>query len=268
MLMGVLYGCSGHETKGEEKTEPNTAQKAAKQSKQQAEHDPSSKWVKVKSPARIPILMYHSISSGNSLRVPEGEFRGHMKWLKDNGYYTLTPEEAYIVLTQDKMPSDKCVLITFDDGYTDNFEKAYPILKGYGMKATIFMIGKSVGGKNHLTEKQMNEMRRNGISIQSHTIHHVELNGLAPGQQLDEMTRSKALFDRMFSQNTVMLSYPVGRYNEDTLKLAKQAGYQMAVTTEPGAASRDQGMYALHRVRISPGMSPDAFGKMVEHSRQ
>ncbi|MDI5789350.1 polysaccharide deacetylase family protein [Bacillus licheniformis] len=59
----------------------------------------------------------------------------------------------------------------------------------------------------------------------------------------------------------MMLSYPVGRYNEDTLKLAKQAGYQMAVTTEPGAASRDQGMYALHRVRISPGMSPDAFGK-------
>ncbi|MDA4896390.1 polysaccharide deacetylase family protein, partial [Streptomyces sp. MS2A] len=82
------------------------------------------------------------------------------------------------------------------------------------------------------------------MSIQSHTIQHVELNGLAPGQQLDEMTRSKALFDRMFSQNTVMLSYPVGRYYEDTLILAKQAGYQMAVTTEPGAASRDQGMYA------------------------
>ncbi|RCK13141.1 hypothetical protein DT075_02710 [Bacillus licheniformis] len=72
MKATVLYGCSGHETKGEEKTEPNTAQKAAKQSKQQAEHDPSSKWVKVKSPARIPILMYHSISSGNSLRVPAG----------------------------------------------------------------------------------------------------------------------------------------------------------------------------------------------------
>ncbi|MCI4127588.1 polysaccharide deacetylase family protein [Bacillus haynesii] len=267
MLMGMLYGCSGHETKGEEKTEPNAAQKAAKQSKQQAEHDPSSKWIKVKGPARIPILMYHSISSGNSLRVPEAEFRGHMKWLKDNGYYTLTPEEAYIVLTQDKMPSEKCVLITFDDGYTDNFTKAFPILKEFGQKATVFMIGKSVGGKNHLTEKQMNEMRRSGISIQSHTIHHVELNGLAPGQQLDEMTRSKALFDRMFSQNTVMLSYPVGRYNEDTLKLAKQAGYQMAVTTEPGAASREQGMHALHRVRISPGMSPAAFGRMVEHNR-
>jgi peptidoglycan/xylan/chitin deacetylase (PgdA/CDA1 family) len=268
MLMGMLYGCSSHEAKGEEKTEPNTAQKAAKQSKQQAEHDPSSKWIKVKGPARIPILMYHSISTGNSLRVPEAEFRGHMKWLKDNGYYTLTPEEAYIVLTQDKMPSEKCVLITFDDGYTDNFEKAYPILKDYEMKATIFMIGKSVGRKNHLTESQMKEMAEHGIAIESHTINHVELNGLAPEQQLSEMTRSKTLFDGMLQQNTTMLSYPVGRYNAETLKQAEKAGYQMAVTTEPGAAARDQGMYALHRVRISPGMSPDAFGRMVEHSIQ
>ncbi len=176
--------------------------------------------------------MYHSISTGNSLRVPEAEFRGHMKWLKDNGYYTLTPEEAYIVLTQDKMPSEKCVLITFDDGYTDNFEKAYPILKDYEMKATIFMIGKSVGRKNHLTESQMKEMAEHGIAIESHTINHVELNGLAPEQQLSEMTRSKTLFDGMLQQNTTMLSYPVGRYNAETLKQAEKAGYQMAVTTE------------------------------------
>ncbi|MDI5789351.1 polysaccharide deacetylase family protein [Bacillus licheniformis] len=91
------------------------------------------------------------------------------------------------------------MLITFDDGYTDNFEKRTRFERLWD-EGDNFMIGKSVGGKNHLTEKQMNEMRRNGISIQSHTIHHVELNGLAPGQQLDEMTRSKALFDRMFSQ--------------------------------------------------------------------
>ncbi|MDE1382704.1 polysaccharide deacetylase family protein [Bacillus paralicheniformis] len=100
------------------------------------------------------------------------------------------------------------------------------------------------------------------------TINHVELNGLAPEQQLSEMTRSKTLFDGMLQQNTTMLSYPVGRYNAETLKQAEKAGYQMAVTTEPGAAARDQGMYALHRVRISPGMSPDAFGRMVEHSIQ
>ncbi|WP_412095064.1 polysaccharide deacetylase family protein [Bacillus haynesii] len=272
MLTGAMYGCSSHEAKGEETAKPKAAQQAPERSKKESQQNTASidtaDWIKVNGPARIPILMYHSISSGNSLRVPEAEFRGHMKWLKDNGYYTLTPEEAYIVLTQDKMPSEKCVLITFDDGYTDNFEKAYPILKDYEMKATIFMIGKSVGRKNHLTERQMKEMAEHGIAIESHTINHVELNGLAPEQQLSEMTRSKTLFDGMLKQNTIMLSYPVGHYNAETLKQAEKAGYQMAVTTEPGAAARDQGMYALHRVRISPGMSPDAFGRMVEHSRQ
>ncbi|MBG9914905.1 polysaccharide deacetylase family protein [Bacillus sonorensis] len=265
-LAAALYGCSSHEANGEEKEMPPKAAVPSKKESRQKQTD-TADWISVKSPARIPILMYHSISSGNSLRVPEAEFRGHMKWLKENGYYTLTPEEAYTVLTEDKMPRKKSVLITFDDGYTDNYTKAYPILKEYGMKATIFMIGKSVNGSHHLTAKQMKEMSQNGISIESHTISHVELNGLTPERQLSEMTRSKKQFDAMFGQNTVMLSYPVGRYNETTLKLAKQAGYQMAVTTEPGAASRKQGMHALHRVRISPGMTPEAFGRTVEHNR-
>ncbi|MCI4060967.1 polysaccharide deacetylase family protein, partial [Bacillus cereus] len=74
-------------------------------------------------------------------------------------------------------------LITFDDGYTDNYQDAYPVLKKYGMKATIFMIGKSIGHKHHLTEDQMKEMAKHGISIESHTIDHLELNGLTPEQQ-------------------------------------------------------------------------------------
>ncbi|KZD88445.1 Polysaccharide deacetylase [Bacillus subtilis] len=208
--------------------------------------------------------MYHSISSGNSLRVPKKEFEAHMKWLHDNGYQTLTPKEAYLMLTQDKKPSEKCVLITFDDGYTDNYQDAYPVLKKYGMKATIFMIGKSIGHRHHLTEEQMKEMAQHGISIESHTIDHVELNGLTPQQQQSEMADSKKLFDHMFHQQTTIISYPVGRYNEETLKAAEKTGYQMGVTTEPGAASRDQGMYALHRVRVSPGMSGSAFGAYIE----
>ncbi|MDA1476848.1 polysaccharide deacetylase family protein [Bacillus sp. CLL-3-40] len=262
----TLYGCSSHEASGEERTESKApAHREKVTPKKEMAH--SENWIKVDSPARIPILMYHSISSGNSLRVPEAQFRKQMKWLKKNGYYTLTPEEAYIVLTQDKKPRKKCVFITFDDGYTDNYTKAYPILKEYGMKATIFMIGKSIGAKNHLTTKQMKEMSRHGVSIESHTINHVELSRLTVDQQKNEMTRSKKLFDGMFNQNTVMLCYPVGRYNSDTLRLAKEAGYQMAVTTEPGTASREQGMQALHRVRISPGLSTEAFARMIEQNK-
>lgn len=262
----TLAACSGHEASAEQSIPKAEAHHDKKSVKRQIKKEPdTSAWVKTKGTARLPILMYHSISEGNSLRVPKEEFRQHMKWLHDHGYYTMTPEEAYLMLTEDKEPREKCVLITFDDGYTDNVKAAYPILKKYKMKATIFMIGNFIGHKNHLTEKQMKEMAAHGISIQSHTMNHLELNGLTPQQQRREMKDSKRLFDQMFGQRTSMISYPVGRYNKETLKAAAASGYRMAVTTEPGAASRDQGLYGLHRVRVSPGMSGAAFGSYIQN---
>lgn len=223
-------------------------------------------WIMAKSAVQLPILMYHSISEGNGLRVPIEEFRAQMAWLRENGYYTLSPEEAYLVLTENRMPSEKCVWLTFDDGYTDNYTEAFPILKENDMKATVFMIGKSIDKGHHLTEDQMLVMSRNGISIESHTINHLELNRMTAVQQEAEMVQSKELFDRMLDQDTTVLSYPVGRYNEESLALSEEAGYKMAVTTEPGGASRDQGMHALHRVRISPGLSVDGFASLVENA--
>ncbi|MEC1791006.1 polysaccharide deacetylase family protein [Bacillus vallismortis] len=261
----AMAACADQEANAEQEMPKAEQQKPEEKTVHvQKKEEDTSTWIKTEKPAKLPILMYHSISSGNSLRVPKEEFEAHMKWLHDNGYQTVTPKEAYLMLTQDKKPSEKCVLITFDDGYTDNYEDAYPVLKKYGMKASIFMIGKSIGRKHHLTEDQMKEMAQNGVSIESHTIDHLELNGLSPEQQYSEMADSKKLFDNMFHQETSMISYPVGRYNEETLKAAKETGYQMGVTTEPGAASRDQGMYALHRVRVSPGMSGASFGAYIE----
>ncbi|MGG4267150.1 polysaccharide deacetylase family protein [Peribacillus simplex] len=223
-------------------------------------------WIIAETKVQLPILMYHSISEGNDLRVPKEEFRLQMAWLRENGYYTLSPEEAFLVLTENRMPSEKCVWLTFDDGYTDNYTDAFPILKEYDMKATVFMIGKSIDKGHHLTENQMMEMSGNGISIESHTINHLELNRMTAEQQEAEMVQSKDLFDRILQQETTVLSYPVGRYNEESLRLSEEAGYKMAVTTEPGGASRDQGMYALHRVRITPGLSVGGFASLIENA--
>jgi hypothetical protein len=184
----------------------------------------TSGWIKTNSPVHVPILMYHSISSGNSLRVPKEQFMLEMKWLKDKGYYTLAPEEVWSVLSGNIEPRKKMVMITFDDGYTDNYTAAYPIIKKYGMKATIFMIGKSIGKKNHLTEQQMLDMSQHGISIDSHTDNHLDLNTLSPKQQHFEMEHSKTLFYKMFHQNTLMLAYPAGRFNSETVAIAKAAG--------------------------------------------
>ncbi|OLP66960.1 hypothetical protein BACPU_03190 [Bacillus pumilus] len=264
--MSAKQGTEGHQpVEKEEKGQGQEKETNPVQQKEETKNEGDDEsWIQQKEPVELPILMYHSISSGNSLRVPKSEFAAHMKWLKDNGYVTLSPEESYRVLSTNTKPSEKYVLITFDDGYTDNYTKAFPILKKYGLKATIFMIEQSIGRPHHLTDEQMDEMIAHGISIESHTIHHLELNRLSTEQQEEELKGSKQFFDQRFSQRTRMVSYPVGRYNEATLKLAKEAGYQMAVTTEPGHAKKEQGMMSLHRIRISPGLSPESFGKLVE----
>ncbi len=130
-------------------------------------HIDTGEWIKSESPVQLPILMYHSISEGNGLRVPREEFRSQMAWLRENGYYTLSPEEAFLVLTENRMPSEKCVWLTFDDGYTDNYTEAFPILKENDMKATVFMIGKSIDKGHHLTENQMLEIAGMGFQLKA-----------------------------------------------------------------------------------------------------
>lgn len=273
----ALAGCtfSGVMNSTDLQTHPST-QKLNAQKKNRNESISNSpwkmnitSWIHEKTPVRFPILMYHSISSGgNSLHVPAEEFRAQMKWIKDHHYTTLTPEEAYQMLTKNIRPQSKCVLITLDDGFRDSYQTALPILKNDGLHATVFMIGKSIGKHNHLTRSELIQMNGNVISIQSHTIHHLELSQLTLAEQKSELVRSKALFDRLLHQNTMVISYPAGRYNSETLKLDRQAGYKMAVTTEPGAATKSQGLFALHRIRIVPGMSLSGFGNILNSANK
>ncbi|MCJ7691048.1 MAG: polysaccharide deacetylase family protein, partial [Clostridiaceae bacterium] len=86
----------------------------------------------------IPVLMYHAIGyeKGNTARVPKENFKEQMKYLKDNGYVTLTLDEAYDFFSNNKPIPEKSVVLTFDDGYVDNYVEALPILKEFGFKAT------------------------------------------------------------------------------------------------------------------------------------
>lgn len=225
---------------------------------------PFDKWQANSTEVNFPILMYHSLSEGNSLKVPPAEFRQHMQWLKDEGYYTLSPEEAYQVLTTNKTPSDKIVWITFDDGYLNNYEEGFPILKELQLKATINFIVKKQTDDNYFQLKAMKDMQKSClVSIQSHTVNHLELNNMTYEQQLAEMVESKKIFDTSLNQATTTLCYPVGRYDENTIIAAEKAGYKMAMTTEPGYASQSDGLFQLKRVRISPGYDGAGFGNLM-----
>lgn len=227
----------------------------------------TSDWVTSDTEITFPILMYHSLTKsddGNTLKLPPEEFQQHMEWLKENDYYTLTPEEAYIVLTENKKPKENIVWVTLDDGYLNNYTDGFPILEKLKMNATINYITSKEDNQYYFHEDAMKKMIDSKlISIESHTVSHLDLNTLSDEQIHTELADSKTWFDTKLNQNTSVLCYPAGRYDERVENQAEQVGYKLALTTEPGYASKSDGLYALKRVRISPGYNKEAFGEYL-----
>lgn len=219
-------------------------------------------WEQQTEPIKLPILMYHAIhvmapeeEANANLIVDPTTFESHLKALQDAGYYTLSPEEAYKVLTENVLPAGKKVVwLTFDDSLWDFYSYAYPLLKQYQMKATNNVITgfTEYGQAGHLTLDQIKEMQTAGLSFQGHTVNHPDLEYSSIEDQTNELTSSKAYLDSQLNQETIAIAYPGGRYSADTVALTEQAGYKLGVTTNNGLASASNGLLTLNRVRILP----------------
>lgn len=244
-------------TKSPSKTSPQPSQTLTKE---------STSWTKQEQTVRIPILMYHAIhdmapeesASANLIVAPE-LFEQQIKVLADNGYYFLTPEEAYQALTTNALPQKKVVWLTFDDGNADFYTHAYPILKKYKAKATNNIITRFVQNQyaSNLTVKQMLEMMKHGMSFQAHTVNHPDLSVNTREVQMTELTESRHFLNEQLKQETMTIAYPSGRYTQETLALAQEAGYKLGLTTNEGFASADDSLLSLNRIRILPTTTPE-----------
>lgn len=210
----------------------------------------------------IPVLMYHAIGyeKGNTARVPKENFKKQMKHLKDNGYETLTLDGAYDFFVENKTIPKKSVVLTFDDGYVDNYVEALPILKEFGFKATIFVITGAVDkSKNYMNIEQLKEMEANGMDIQSHTVHHKNLKELSYDKQLETLKASKGFLEKTLNKRIKYFAYPYGEYSKESLKAVKEAGYTMAFSTAGRWSDKADGILTLDRVFISGSASLDVF---------
>lgn len=209
----------------------------------------------------VPVLMYHSVKyeKDNPVRISKENFESQMKYLKDNNYTTLSLDELYDFLTNNIPVPEKSVVITFDDGYKDNYETAYPILKKYGFKATVFVITDCIGTGEYLTLDELKELDSNCISIESHTDKHQDLKTLSYDDQLSAVKKSKETLENLLGKEIKYIAYPNGSYNDDTLKAVEKAGYKMALTTNGRWSDKSDGIFTLDRVYISGFHSLDTF---------
>lgn len=234
----------------------------------------------------IPVLMYHHLEEhiNNTTVISPENFENQMRALKGAGYHTISVQQLYDYLNGQTPLPPKPILITFDDGYLSNYEKAYPVLKKYDMHAEIFVIASRILENDEkiqqpkeipkMSWEQLKEMK-DYMTIQSHTwdLHYKlpsengRLNGAVYGPgfvdgQLEsyhayeervrnDFIRSRKIIKEKLGYEPIAISYPYGIHSPSTIKLAKEAGFKMAFVIQNKHVKKGDSLFTLSRITVN-----------------
>lgn len=220
----------------------------------------------------VPILMYHRIADvpGDRNCLPADRFAWQLAYLHKHQYHTLSLAELAAYLDNGTPLPPRSVLLTFDDGYKDNLTAALPLLQKYNMCAVVFPISGWLGraneweqlGKSATVTMSLDELRiwqRAGMDIASHTVDHPFLNVCDTARQQYELAASKRELEQKLQTPIEFLCYPYGRFNEQTIKLAKENGYKGAFAIFENVSLLKLNPFALPRVPIPSGQKKWEF---------
>jgi len=193
------------------------------------------------------------------LTVSTEEFESQIKYLTENDYQFITLGELYENIEKKKVPK-KAAVLTFDDGYDDNFNEAFPILKKYNARGTFFIISSKMGESEYMNEDQIKELSKSGNEIGSHSVTHPSLERYSGDYLNRELMDSKITLSDLTGKEVISFCYPAGKYNEKTIAAVSEAGYKIAVTTRSstGVLFTSQ-LLEVPRYRISSNMSFEAL---------
>lgn len=236
---------------------------------------------KKRKPKHIPILMYHKIpinpiDSPHRIFVTQDQFEKHLVFFQRKKLTPITFEEydAYKhgLLPLTSFPS-KPIFLTFDDAYLDNYTNAFPLLKKYGYKATIFSLGDEKHTTNFwdveqgetaeplMTTAQKKTMQDYGIEFGSHTLNHKDLTQLTDEVLSHELTQSKLNLEHQLGKKIISFAYPYGKCDARVKKYVEKAGYRYAVVIDSGGLHLEDDPLELFRAYIFPEDGPRQLRK-------
>ncbi|RTZ44426.1 hypothetical protein EKL30_07550 [Candidimonas sp. SYP-B2681] len=222
----------------------------------------------------VPVLMYHHVSPVEGMITTSPiNFESQLQWLKRRGYQTLTTDQFASHLNGSPVPV-KSVLITFDDGYLDNWVYAYPLLKKYGYSAVIFLVTSWVNDgpvRHHMGQGELpptpshnqcealieqgrsddvilrwSEIKAmqadSAFEFHSHTHTHTRWDKADPGEKnrhmAEELALSKESLKAHLGEPSEHFCWPQGYFDADYVKLAQQAGFRYLYTTQAFGQNR------------------------------
>jgi peptidoglycan/xylan/chitin deacetylase (PgdA/CDA1 family)/GT2 family glycosyltransferase len=213
-----------------------------------------------------PILMYHAFGKPGEAPsryiLPVDRFKRQMAWLKRLRYRVLSLEDYLHYRAEDRLLPTRSVVITADDGYADNYAVAYPILRHYGLPASIFLVSGNVGDVNRWDEQgllrdrallswtEIKEMLRDGVTFGAHTQTHPMLTAVSPDRARAEIAGSRAELEQALGQPIRLFSYPHGKYDATARSIVEQEGYSGACSTRAGMNSPATPEFELRRTEV------------------
>jgi peptidoglycan/xylan/chitin deacetylase (PgdA/CDA1 family) len=227
---------------------------------------------------RIPVLMYHHIADDRE--VTPAQFEGHLKYLAAKGYRTPGLPEFYDILTGAKKTADKLIVLTFDDGYADNWVCAWPLLKKYGFRAVVFVATAKLRGTGEglsptlaegamppqtwqgerlparfLSWAELKVMTGSGVfEAGSHTHTHRDFVRTSAYKDIgEELETSSRLIEEHTGIKPISIAWPWGEHEKSWGTRVKKAGYKLAFTIVTGVSKPGDDPLYIKRIRVSKG---------------
>jgi len=186
----------------------------------------------------IPILIYHHVVPGRSsglLFVTPDTFDQQLKYLKDNDYQSVSFDDLADCLEYGAPLPERPVILSFDDGWENQFANGFPLLQKYGFTATFFVVTNYLDRPNFMTTEQLKTMIAAGMTIGGHSRSHPALPSIGNAQRLkDEIAGSKAWLEDRLGVAIDAFAYPYGSYTPAVAATVKAAGYRTARTVDSG----------------------------------
>lgn len=221
--------------------------------------------------ANVPILMYHHFQdlADNATEldltwtVSPRNFDAQMNLVAQRGFHTITMGQLVAHLKEGKPLPAKPIVVSFDDGWEQQYVTAFPILRKYGLVGTFFVYTRPINHEPYMTWEQLQEMTTAGMDFEAHTLTHPHLRTLPPDEALKEISDSKTILETRLGKPIVAFAYPFGEYDAAVIQMVKQAGFLSAVTLASGYHQKADELFTLHRIRVSYQDTLDEFSSRL-----
>lgn len=219
----------------------------------------------------INILMYHQVGEFAPMKAHRSTYCDHrrfarqMAFLARYGYTVLSMDQVLACLRGEAPVPPKAVALTFDDGYENFYEYAFPVLKQHGFPAMVYLISGLLGQPSSwfakdgrdtpplMSAERVRQLHREGVDFGSHSATHVKLAEQDSNRIREEVTRSKRELEDVLGGAVTHFCYPYGSHDMRAVEAVAEAGYQCATTCVRAPATTDDDPLTLPRKAVSWG---------------